>query len=95
VVRRRRYRQLVCDIFIESQGHLIEAKPDASRESIRIAIGQLFDYRRFERAPVELGVLVPERPAVDLVKLLDDLDIACIWAGGEDGFEDNRFGEFI
>lgn len=92
VVRRRRYGQLVCDIFIESRAHLIEAKADASRESIRMAIGQLFDYRRFEPTLVRLGVLVPERPARDLLELLDGLDIACVWSG--DGFEDNRGGEF-
>jgi hypothetical protein len=94
VVRRRRYEQLACDIFIESRKHLIEAKADASRESIRMAIGQLFDYRRFEPGPIDLGVLLPERPADDLLELLNGLDIACIWAA-DNGFEDNRFGRFV
>ena len=61
---------------------------------VRMAIGQLFDYRRFEPAPVELGVLVPVRPADDLLDLLEDLGIACVWAS-DDGFEDSRGGEFV
>ena len=41
-----------------------------SRESIRMAIGQLADYARYETAEVRSAVLLPERPRVDLKELL-------------------------
>lgn len=92
-VCRRRYGQLFCDLFVESRRHLIEAKADASRESVRMAIGQLYDYARFERANVQLAVLLPERPLDDLLELLEGVGIGCVWAT-RSGFDDSRGGEF-
>lgn len=83
-----------CDVFIEDRAQLIEAKPDTTRSSIRMAIGQLMDYRHLGKyGNVELAILVPERPPKDLETLLDSLQIACVWKAGG-GFEDNRTGKF-
>lgn len=58
-----------------SRDLLIEAKPDADKGSIRIAIGQLFDYARHRtRQPAtELVVLTISSPAPDYIDLLNDL----------------------
>lgn len=95
---RHRYSSgLVCDIFVEPRMQLIEAKADASRESIRMAIGQLFDYRHHEPRQlwdsIKLAVLVPENPGRQLEALLEELGISIIWRDGG-GFTDNAAGLF-
>lgn len=72
--------------FIENK-ELFEVKSDSSRQSIRMAIGQLFDYRRF--IPVEglkLTILVPSRPSDDLINLIHGLDMDCIYENKEGRF---------
>jgi hypothetical protein len=83
------------DLTDHDTGLLVEAKATAGRASIRMAIGQLADYVRFiEPAPKARAVLVPERPAVDLIALLDELEIGLIWfSGGR--FRDNRDGQLV
>src|SRR5439155_21187044 len=54
------------DIYDKTRNNLIEGKADASRPSIRMAIGQLMDYRRFAPAGVRLAVLTERRPHRDL-----------------------------
>jgi hypothetical protein len=78
-----------CDAIIKDydgrRDLLIEAKPDADKGSIRIAIGQLFDYARHRtRQPAtDLVVLTIPRPAPDYIDLLNDLGITAIWFGDE------------
>ncbi len=78
-----------CDAIIKdydgSRDLLIEAKPDADKGSIRIAIGQLFDYARHRsRQPAtDLVVLTIPSPAPDYVDLLNDLGITAVWFGDE------------
>jgi hypothetical protein len=78
-----------CDAIITdydgSRDLLVEAKPDADKGSIRIAIGQLFDYARHRtREPAtDLVVLTILKPATDYVDLLNDLGITAIWFGDE------------
>lgn len=69
---------LLTDIFNTTTGELIEAKGTTTRNDIRAAIGQLFDYRR-RVAHKSLAVLVPVRPADDLVSLLTSLGISCVY----------------
>lgn len=82
------------DICDATRGNLIEGKADASRPSIRMAIGQLMDYRRFAPTGAKLAVLTELRPHRDLEGLLTSLGIACIWRDGG-GFEDNAGGAFV
>ncbi len=85
---------LLNDIFIRDRNHIIEAKGDSTRESARMAIGQLLDYRRFAK-DARMAVLLPERPESDVEDLLRTANIACIWPNGEPDFIDNHEGLFI
>lgn len=69
---------LVCDAFDMSCDQLIEAKASASRQDIRMAIGQLLDYRRHLGSRSSMAVLLPERPSDDLMDLLRSLKVAVI-----------------
>lgn len=86
---------MLSDIYIPQRGHLIEAKGVVTREAIRMAIGQLLDYRRFAPEETRLAVLLPRHPGPDLEALLASVEIACIWRKAEQGFSDNAGGEFI
>jgi hypothetical protein len=68
---------------------LIEAKTDwrgaTGRMQIRQAIGQLFDYRKLyfrDCALVDLAILVPTKPASDIIDLLKTIGIAVLWFHG-------------
>ena len=82
------------DAYDRVRNNLIEGKANATRPSIRMAIGQLMDYRRFAPSGVKLAVLTTRRPHPDLELLLRSLGIACIWRS-DDGFEDNADGAFV
>ena len=78
--------RLRCDMFDESDVVLYEAKGMSSRHNVRLAIGQLFDYARYEETPPRLAVLLPARPVADLIALCRGLDIGVVWQVAE-GFE--------
>ncbi|TDC02431.1 hypothetical protein E1091_00840 [Micromonospora fluostatini] len=69
---------LFTDLFDVSTYELVEAKSSASRNHLRLAIGQLFDYRRFVHCK-RLAVLVPVRPEEDLCILLHDVGVSVIF----------------
>jgi len=73
---------LRCDLLDIRLHRLIEAKADSGRDSVRYAIGQLLDYQRFIDPRPGLALLVPARPAVDLLSLLTELTIDAIWWEG-------------
>ncbi len=77
---------LLTDVFNITTGELIEAKGTTTRNDIRAAIGQLFDYRR-RIDHKSLAVLVPVRPADDLVDLLMSLGISCVYETQTGHFE--------
>lgn len=64
---------------------LIEAKPDPDRGSIRIAIGQLFDYKRFLTKPekTDLALLTIRPPAQAYLDLLNSMQINALWFTGD------------
>lgn len=72
------------DAFIRQLNLLIEAKANSSRESFRMAIGQLADYRRFLGKP-QCAILVPTKPRKDLLDLARVEGIYVIWPSA-DGF---------
>jgi hypothetical protein len=84
-------RPLRADLLVKDLNVLVEAKSSDARYAIRMAIGQLHDYRRFESTAPELAVLVPKEPVRDLRRLLDGLTIGCVWPRG-DGFQDSLDG---
>ncbi|SCL57472.1 hypothetical protein GA0070617_3534 [Micromonospora yangpuensis] len=77
---------LYTDIFDAFSFELIEVKSSARRNSVRLAIGQLFDYARFVSYR-SLAVLLPARPESDLCILLASLGISCIY--------ENEIGKFV
>lgn len=86
-------RQIVSDLFDETRNNLVEAKGTGARGDVRMAIGQLYDYRRFAESGAALGVLLPTRPRADLEALLHQAGISAVWPAG-DGFADNADGRF-
>ena len=78
-------RSLRVDLYLSGSGTLIEAKASASRESLRAAIGQLFDYQRWVQPPPNLCVLLPSEAPDDMTSLLDSLSIGTAWPT-PDGF---------
>jgi hypothetical protein len=95
-LRTARYGKLQCDAFEERRRNLIEAKSSASREHIRMAVGQLLDYAfqiRKKFPDVNMAVLLPRMPDWRAVDWLPKLKIAVIWR--ENGaFLDNAKGKF-
>lgn len=60
---------LLTDTWVPSTRELYEAKASADRNSIRMAVAQLLDYRRhILPPPARCVVLVPSRPSEDLVE---------------------------
>jgi hypothetical protein len=76
------YGSLRCDGYEKETGNLIEAKSSASREHIRMAVGQLLDYAfqgRKELGEVYKAILVPKKPGEDIERWLRSIEISLIW----------------
>ena len=69
---------LYTDLYDPKTRLIIEAKGTVTREAIRMAVGQLLDYRRFVQNPNSLAVLLPEIPRPDLVGFLRSNSISVI-----------------
>lgn len=66
------------DLYVPGRGWLVEAKRSISREDVRMAIGQVLDYAQLAQAQtlkVAPLILLPSRPAEDLVALMRNLKI--------------------
>ncbi len=76
-----RYDVLLKSYDANGRDLLMEVKPDPDKGSLRIAIGQLFDYRRFlpRQAATDLAVLTISRPPLKYVNLLVELQITAVW----------------
>lgn len=85
---------LYCDLYDKTRNNLLEAKGSQTRPAIRMAIGQLADYRRFSEPAPRCAVLTPERPREDLESLLRSCGVACVWRHGDE-FLDNADGRFV
>jgi hypothetical protein len=86
-------KPLFSDLLDRSTGMLVEAKGSTERGAIRMAIGQLADYKRFvDPPPAHLAVLLPSRPRADLQALLASESIQIIWPTSN-GFDDTIGGE--
>lgn len=89
-----REAKLFVDLFDLTHWQLLEAKASITREAIRMAIGQLRDYKRFyEGRHPSLAVLLSARPAVSCIKLLSDNHIAAIWRTPRGNFSTRRWQE--
>ena len=75
------------DLLDHTEQRIWEAKSEVGRNAIRLAIGQLIDYRRF-RPTWSIGVLLPHRPSDDLVDLCRAAGASLAYRAGSssDGF---------
>jgi hypothetical protein len=80
-----RYDALITDYNRNGRDLLVEVKPDRDKGSIRIAIGQLLDYRRFvpNQAATDLAILTISPPTQSHIELMLDLRITALWFGDE------------
>jgi hypothetical protein len=84
-------RPFLCDVFLPEKNVLIEAAPSDRRSDIRMAIGQLMDYRHFEGTAPGTAVLLPYAPSAEIRDFLSALGIGTVWPHGE-GFRDSAGG---
>jgi hypothetical protein len=77
----RRFDVLVPNYDANGRDLLIEAKPDPDRGAIRIAIGQLLDYRRWLDRPdsTDLALLTIKPPSKSYRDLLNEQQITALW----------------
>jgi hypothetical protein len=69
------------DFYLEARNWVVEAKPSASREHIRLAIGQVLDYTNLLKMggkQVKPAILLPMPPPQDLKALMKELQIQLI-----------------
>ncbi|MFF8524193.1 hypothetical protein ACF05X_18960 [Streptomyces werraensis] len=78
---------LTPDLYDATDHALYEAKGLTTRANVRMAIGQLLDYRRRvpNRDELRLAVLLPSEPTDDVKELLQELGIGLVYQT-EDGF---------
>jgi hypothetical protein len=89
-------RPIFTDLFDGTTGTLVEAKGTVERGALRMAIGQLADYRRFvnDTSLNHLAVLVPREPRKDLCDLLATQGISYIYPT-DGGFTDSTGGALV
>lgn len=87
---------LFSDAFDTGKNILIEAKGNSSRPAVRMAVGQLLDYRR-AIGPKEpnLAILLPQMPSDDLLDLATSVGIATIWRRPDGTFWDSDNGRLV
>jgi hypothetical protein len=76
-------KPLFSDLMDRTTNTLFEAKGTTERGSIRMAVGQLLDYRRFLEPAPRLAVLLPARPREDLRDLLESAGVNVVWREGK------------
>jgi hypothetical protein len=88
------------DLWIPEKDQLVEAKADATRESVRMAIGQVLDYAHLAGLLMETeefpglkssqpSILLPALPTSDLLELIKKLGIV-LWVQSNQGFQEIR-----
>ncbi|WP_189765638.1 hypothetical protein [Streptomyces xanthochromogenes] len=72
---------LTPDIYDATDHVLFEAKGQPTRINVRMAIGQLLDYRRRvpNRETLRTAVLLPSAPTPDVQTLLEELEIGLVY----------------
>ncbi|MFV0307464.1 MAG: hypothetical protein ACK5OX_06955 [Desertimonas sp.] len=70
-----------CDLYVVETDLLVEAKASASRDHVRMAIGQLMDYRRFHPG-ASIAVLTPTKPDEDVIDIIHSVGATAIWEEG-------------
>lgn len=84
-----RSARLHTDLFDRSRWRVIEAKAVLDRRTLRVAVGQLLDYRRFFNRKPSVGVLLPHRPTREDLKFLNDCRVVAVWRTPQGRFSDS------
>jgi hypothetical protein len=71
-------KPIFSDLYIPEIPLLVEAKGTVERGSIRMALGQLLDYRRFV-AEARCAILVPSKPRPDIGELVRSAGVELYW----------------
>lgn len=74
---------LLTDLYDTESNVLYEAKGTITREALRMAVGQLMDYRRHITPKPTLAVLLPKKPNSDLRDFLKSVDIQLVYQHGD------------
>ena len=72
-------KPLIPDLIDRTTNTLFEAKGTVERGAIRMAVGQLLDYRRFLTPAPRLAVLLPSQPREDLQEFLRSAGVDFVW----------------
>jgi 5-methylcytosine-specific restriction protein A len=80
------------DLFDATDHVLYEAQGASDRDSVRVALGRLLDYRRYVRQrdrqhKPDTVVLLPGRPDSDIEELLQDHETSLVYRTKDGGFE--------
>jgi hypothetical protein len=73
-----RAQGLHTDLFDKQHWRLIEAKHACDRRSLRTAVGQLLDYKRWYRRKPSLGVLLSTKPSSSCRRFLAHYSITSV-----------------
>ncbi len=87
---------LQCDGYEEARQNLVEAKSSATREHIRMAVGQFLDYAfqgKERLGDPNKALLLPMRPSNDVERWLEAVGIKLIWPM-RGAFLDHANGQF-
>lgn len=74
------------DLYVESNGWIVEAKKSSARAYVRTAIGQVLDYAHIARRAgftVTPVILLPGLPEQELLQLMATLDITVVVRSGD------------
>ncbi len=86
--------KMYADLFIKSKWRLIEAKALIDRKTIRQAVGQLFDYKQQYLRKPSIGLLLPEKPSLSIIKYLNYCKVTAIWRTDKGFFRDSNNGSW-
>jgi hypothetical protein len=81
--------RLCCDLFDLRRWRLLKAKVQSDRITLRTAVGQLLDYKRFHLRAPSLGVLVGSKPSSLCIRYLADCGITAVWQTRAGWFRDS------
>ncbi len=82
---------LYTDLYDATTHNLVEVKSSADRNTIRLALGQILDYARYIK-PRTCTILLPRRPAPDLIDLLHSYAVQTVWLTDDHRFEHSGAG---
>lgn len=71
-------KPIFSDLYVPKIPLLVEAKGTVERGSIRMALGQLMDYRRFVHG-ARCAILLPSQPRMDIIELTRSAGVELYW----------------